>query len=238
MNALSNLTVKIFADGADLRSMLEMYGRPYIAGLTTNPTLMHKAGIVDYRAFAKEVLAEVRTKPVCFEVLADDFLEMERQALEMAGWGSNVFVKIPVTNTRGSQCAALVKKLTDQRVKINVTALMTLDQLRGIMPALNADVPSFVSIFAGRIADTGIDPIPIMKAAVQILKRHPNAQLIWASSREIINIFQADAVGCGAITLTDDILKKFALIGCDLTEYSLETVRMFYDDARRAGLSL
>jgi transaldolase len=238
MNALSNLTVKIFADGADLRSMLEMYGRPYIAGLTTNPTLMHKAGIVDYRAFAKEVLAEVRTKPVCFEVLADDFLEMERQALEMAGWGSNVFVKIPVTNTRGSQCAALVKKLTDQRVKINVTALMTLDQLRGIMPALNADVPSFVSIFAGRIADTGIDPVPIMKAAVQILKRHPNAQLIWASSREIINIFQADAVGCGAITLTDDILKKFALIGCDLTEYSLETVRMFYDDARRAGLSL
>jgi transaldolase len=238
MNALSHLTVKIFADGADLRSMLEMYGRPYIAGLTTNPTLMHKAGIVDYRSFAKDVLAEVRTKPVCFEVLADDFVEMERQALEMAGWGSNVFVKIPVTNTRGTPCAALVKKLTDQRVQINVTALMTLEQLRGIVPALNPDVPSFVSIFAGRIADTGIDPVPIMKSAVQMLKRHSNAQLVWASSREIINIFQADAIGCGAITLTDDILKKLALLGCDLTEYSLQTVRMFYDDARRAGLSL
>jgi transaldolase len=238
MTSLSGLNVKIFADGADRAGMLEMYARPYIKGLTTNPTLMRKAGIANYRAFAKDILSRINDKPVCFEVLADEFAEMERQALEIAGWAENVYVKIPVTNTKGESCRVLVERLADRQVKLNVTAIMTLTQLREILPALNPTTPSYLSIFAGRIADTGVDPLPLMQKAVEMLKANGNAELVWASSRETYNIFQADAVGCQVITLTSDILNKLPLIGHDLTEYSLDTVKMFYDDARRAGFSL
>ncbi len=218
--------------------MLELYAKPFIKGFTTNPTLMRKAGITDYRAFAREVLAEIRDKPICFEVLSDDFGEMERQALEIAGWADNVYVKIPITNTQRENCDALVKRLTDRRVKVNVTAIMTLAQVRRISAALNPATPSYVSVFAGRIADTGTDPVPLMRQAVEILKPNPQAELLWASPREIINIFQADAVGCPVITVTDDILKKLPLIGSDLADFSLDTVRMFVDDASGAGYSL
>jgi transaldolase len=236
--SLGRLSVKIFADGADKDGMLGMYTKPYIKGLTTNPTLMRKAGIANYRAFAKDVLLEIIDKPVCFEVLADDFEEMERQALEIAGWADNVFVKIPVTNTRRESSGPLLKRLADRRVKLNVTAIMTLAQVREVIAALDSATASYVSVFAGRIADTGRDPVPMMAKAVEILRANANTELVWASSREILNIFQADAVGCHVITLTEDILKKLSLVGYDLTEYSLDTVKMFYDDARGAGFSL
>jgi transaldolase len=238
MTSLSQLAVKIFADGADKAGMLEMYAKPYIKGLTTNPTLMRKAGIADYRAFARDVLAAIVDKPVCFEVFADDFTEMERQAVEIAAWADNVYVKIPVTNTRRESSAALVKRLSDRRVKLNVTAIMTLAQVRETAAALNPATPSFVSVFAGRIADTGLDPQPLMREAVKMLEANANAQLVWASTREVLNIFQADASGCHVITVTRDILSKLALVGYDLTEYSLDTVKMFHDDAQSAGFSL
>ncbi len=238
MTSLSQLAVKIFADGADKAGILEMYAKPYIRGLTTNPTLMRKAGIADYRAFARDVLAAIVDKPVCFEVFADDFAEMERQALEIAGWADNVYVKIPITNTRRESSAALVKRLADRRVKLNVTAIMTLAQVRETAAALNAATPSYVSVFAGRIADTGLDPQPLMLEAVKMLEINANAQLVWASTREVLNIFQADAIGCHVITVTRDILSKLALVGYDLTEYSLDTVKMFHDDAQSAGFSL
>src|SRR5882762_1033622 len=238
MTSLSELRVKIFADGADRESMLDMYARPYIKGLTTNPTLMRKAGIADYRAFAKDILSRISDKPVCFEVLADDFPEMERQALEIAGWADNVYVKIPVTNTWRETSRSLVKRLADRQVKLNVTAIMTLAQVQEIVPALNPATASYVSVFAGRIADTGIDPLPLLQKAVEMLKVNTNAELVWASSREILNIFQADAVGCQVITVTKDILSKLSLVGYDLTEYSLDTVKMFCDDARAARFSL
>jgi transaldolase len=238
MTSLSRLTVKIFADGADKASMLDMYAKPYIKGLTTNPTLMRKAGIANYRAFAKDILSHINDKPVCFEVLADEFAEMERQALEMAGWADNVYVKIPVTNTNRETSRPLVKRLADRQVKLNVTAIMTLAQLEEVMVALSPTTPSYLSVFAGRIADTGIDPLPLMQKAVEMLKAISKAELVWASSREIFNIFQANAIGCQVITVTNDILNKLSLIDYDLTEYSLDTVKMFYDDARRAGFSL
>ena len=238
MTSLSQLTVKIFADGADKAGMLDMYAKPYIKGLTTNPTLMRKAGIADYRAFARDILAAIVDKPVCFEVFADDFAEMERQALEIAAWADNVYVKIPITNTRREPSTALVKRLADRRVKLNVTAIMTLAQVREIEAALNPATPSYVSVFAGRIADTGLDPQPLMLEAVKMLEANANAQLVWASTREVLNIFQADAVGCHVITVTRDILSKLALVGYDLTEYSLDTVKMFHDDAQSAGFSL
>jgi transaldolase len=238
MISLSQLRVKIFADGADRESMLDMYARPYIKGLTTNPTLMRKAGIANYRAFAKDILSRINDKPVCFEVLADDFPEMERQALEIAGWADNVYVKIPVTNTRRETCRSLVKRLADRQVKLNVTAIMTLAQVQEIVAALNPATASYVSVFAGRIADTGIDPLPMLQKAVEMLKANANAELVWASSREILNIFQANAIGCQVITVTKDILSKLPLVGYDLTEYSLDTVKMFYDDARAARFSL
>ena len=238
MTSISQLAVKIFADGADKAGMLELCAQPHIRGLTTNPTLMRKAGIADYRAFARDILSEITGKPVCFEVLADDFAQMERQAQEIASWADNVYVKIPVTNTRSESSAELVRRLARQRIKVNVTAIMTLGQVRQTVEALDPATPSFVSVFAGRIADTGVDPVPLMAQAVQILEVNPSAQLIWASSRELFNIFQADAVGCHAITLTGDILGKLSLVGRDLSDYSLETVKMFYDDARRAGFSL
>jgi transaldolase len=238
MTSLNQLTVKIFADGADEAGMLEMYARPYIKGLTTNPTLMRKAGIANYRAFAKDILSHINDKPVCFEVLADEFAQMERQALEIADWADNVYVKIPITNTKRETSHALVKRLSDRQVKLNVTAIMTLAQLEEVMTALNPATASYLSVFAGRIADTGIDPLPLMRKAVEMLKVNSNAELVWASSRETFNIFQANAIGCQVITVTNDILNKLSLIGYDLTEYSLDTVKMFHDDARRAGFSL
>jgi transaldolase len=218
--------------------MLELHARPYIRGFTTNPTLMRRAGIADYRAFAQDILGAITDKPVCFEVLADEFPEMERQALEIASWADNVYVKIPVTNTRQAGSGALIRRLTDRGAKLNVTAVMTLAQVREILPALNPSTPSYVSMFAGRIADTGIDPLPLLTQAAEMLKANPSAGLIWASSRELLNIFQADAAGCQVITVTADILSKLSLIGHDLTEYSLETVRMFCDDAQSAGFAL
>jgi transaldolase len=238
MTPLDQLKVQIFADGADKASMLALNAKAYIRGLTTNPTLMRKAGVVNYRSFAREVLAEIKHKPVCFEVLADDFAVMERQALEIASWGDNVFVKIPVTNTRSESSSALIRRLADAKVKVNVTALTTLSQVREVVAALNPATASYVSVFAGRIADTGADPVPVMAQAVEILRQNPNAQLIWASSRELLNIFQAESVGCPVITLTSSILDKLGLIGYDLAQFSLETVRMFHDDALGAGFSL
>jgi transaldolase len=238
MISLSQLKVKIFADGADKAAMLDMYAKPYIRGLTTNPTLMRKSGIANYRAFAREILSHIHDKPVCFEVLADEFEQMEHQALEIAGWGENVYVKIPITNTKRETSRALVKRLSDRQVKLNVTAIMTLAQLEDVMTALNPATASYLSVFAGRIADTGIDPLPLMRKAVEMLEANSNAELVWASSRETFNIFQANAIGCQVITVTNDILNKLSLIGYDLTEYSLDTVKMFYDDARQAGFSL
>jgi len=231
MKKVEDLKVKIFADGADKAGMLEMYAKSFIKGLTTNPTLMNKAGITDYRIFAKEILSAIKDKPISFEVFSDDFKDMERQALEIASWGDNVYVKIPITNTQRETCYSLVKKLAAQKVKLNVTAIMTLEQVRDVVAALQPNVPSYVSVFAGRIADTGRDPLPLMSAAVEILKLTPAAELIWASPRELLNIFQADAIGCQVITVTNDILKKLSLVGYDLDEYSLDTVKMFYKDA-------
>ena len=238
MKKVEDLKVKIFADGADKAGMLEMYSKPFIKGLTTNPTLMKKAGITDYRAFCKDILTSIKDKPLSFEVFSDDFSEMERQALEIASWGENVYVKIPVTNTKQETCYALVKKLANQKVKLNVTALMTLDQVSNVVVSLDPNVPSYVSVFAGRVADTGYDPLPMMKTAVEILKAAPAAELIWASPRELLNIFQADDIGCHIITVTNDILKKLSLVGYDLDEYSLDTVKMFYKDAVEAGFNL
>jgi transaldolase len=238
MRRLDQLQVKLFADGADMSEMLAMHALPYIKGLTTNPTLMRKAGIANYHGFAKDVLAQITDKPVCFEVLADDFGEMERQAMEIAGWADNVFVKIPITNTKRETSRALVKRLSDRRLKLNVTAIMTLAQVREIAASLNPASPSYVSVFAGRIADTGMDPVPVMCQALDILKENTNAELVWASSREVFNIFQADAAGCHVITVTNDILKKLSIVGYDLTEYSLDTVKMFYNDARKSGFTL
>ncbi len=237
MTTIQSLRIKIFADGADAPEMLEMYSKPYIKGLTTNPTLMRKAGISNYRAFARDILAQIRDKPLSFEVVCDEFAEMERQALEIAGWADNVYVKIPVTNTQGEASYALVRRLAGRGVKLNVTAIMTLGQVRDVVSALNPEVSSFVSVLAGRIADTGVDPVPLMAAAVQMLETHPKAELIWASPREVLNIFHADSIGCHVVTATHDILKKLPLVGYNLDEYSLDTVRMFYRDAVAAGFS-
>lgn len=232
------LNVKLFADGADIAGIREMALNSSIAGFTTNPTLMRKAGVVDYKAFAKEVLTIVPDKPVSFEVFADDFPTMERQALEIASWGKNVNVKIPVTNTKGEFCGSLVKKLSDAGVQLNVTALMTLDQVQRVTDALSPNTAAIISVFAGRIADTGRDPVPIMAKSVEIMKAKPKSELIWASPRELLNIFQAEEVGCHIITATNDILKKLSLYHKDLNIYSLETVEMFYKDAQAAGFNI
>jgi transaldolase len=238
VKTLDALKVKIFADGADKAGMLEMYAKPYIKGLTTNPTLMRKAGIPDYRAFARDILAAIPDRPISFEVFSDDFREMERQAMEIAGWGDNVYVKIPVMNTGREPSHAVVRAQAARKVKVNVTALMSLGQVRDTVASLDPDVPSYVSVFAGRIADTGRDPVPLMAAAVELLRIKPAAELIWASPRELLNIFQADAIGCHVITVTNDILKKLSLVGKDLDEYSLDTVKMFHSDAVAAGFQL
>lgn len=232
---VSDLSVKIFADGADKAGMLEMAAKPHITGLTTNPTLMRKAGIQDYRAFARDILVHIPDKPISFEVFSDEFPEMEAQANEIASWGKNVYVKIPVTNTKREPAYALIGRLAKRGVKLNVTAIMTLEQVRDVVANLNSAVPSYVSVFAGRIADTGRDPIPLMSAAVELLRPNARAELIWASPRELLNIFQADAIGCHVITVTNDVLKKLELVGKDLSDYSLDTVKMFYADATAAG---
>jgi transaldolase len=215
-----------------------MAANPLIRGFTTNPTLMRKAGVSDYKAFALEVLKIVDDRPVSFEVFADEFDQMERQALEIASWGPNVNVKIPVTNTQGTFSGPLIERLSAQGVQLNVTAVLTLDQVRRITERLAPGTPSIVSVFAGRIADTGRDPVPLMAEAVGVLKARPRAELIWASPRELLNIFQAQAIGCHIITATNDILKKLALVGKDLDAYSLETVEMFYKDAKAAGFTI
>jgi transaldolase len=238
MKTIVDLRIKIFADGADRDGMLEMYGKSFIKGFTTNPTLMNKARVNDYRTFAKDILSLIPDKPISFEVFSDDFDEMEQQALEISSWGENVYVKIPITNTRKKPCYKLVKNLSSQKVKLNITAVMTLAQIRDLLEVLDTRVPSYISVFAGRIADTGRDPIPLMSAAVALLSVNPKAELIWASPRELLNIFQADAIGCQVITVTNDILKKLSLVGYDLNEYSLDTVKMFRSDALTAGFQL
>lgn len=232
------LKVKIFADGADRAGMLEMYDKPFIKGLTTNPTLMRKAGISDYESFARDILKLITDKPISFEVFADDFGEMERQAHKIASWGKNVYVKIPVTNTKREPSYPLLKRLSDAQVKLNVTALMTSSQVQHVVAHLNPEVAACISIFAGRIADTGRDPRPIMSESVKIIAAHPLCEIIWASPRELLNIFDADAAGCHIITITNDILKKLSLIDYNLDEYSLDTVKMFHQDAVHAGYRL
>lgn len=238
MKTIDELKVKIFADGADKADMLRLYADPRIRGFTTNPTLMRKAGVTDYEAFARDVLRAIPDRPISFEVFSDEFDEMEEQARRFAEWGDNVYVKIPVTNTRRESSAPLVRRLARAGVKVNVTALMTLAQVRLMADALRGGPPAYVSVFAGRIADSGRDPLPIMSAAVAMLADCPNVELIWASPRELLNIFQADQIGCHVITVTHDLLKKLALVGKDLDEFSLETVKMFRADALAAGFEL
>jgi transaldolase len=238
MNPVADLKVKLFADGADVKAMLELYENPLIQGFTTNPTLMRNAGVQDYTNFAREVLATIPDRPISFEVFSDDFESMYVQALEIAGWGPNVFVKIPITNTRAESAEDLVRRLSKAGVQLNVTAVMTMEQVRRVAPCLSRSPASYISIFAGRIADTGRDPLPIMQEAVEFLSPWPNIELIWASPRELLNLFHAESVGCHVITMTPDLLKKVQLVGKDLTDYSLDTVKMFYHDARHAGYRL
>ncbi len=230
--------IKLFADGADKAGMLEMYQNPRIDGFTTNPTLMRKAGISNYETFAKEILKAILDKPLSFEVFADDLNEMERQALEIKTWGTNVYVKIPVMNTQRVSTAPLIQRLTQVGVQLNITAILTLEQVHEVADALRGGASAFVSVFAGRIADTGRDPIPLMQAALELLRPNPAAELLWASPREVLNVYQAEAIGCHIITATNDLLKKLSLKDKDLTDYSQETVQMFYSDAQSAGYKL
>lgn len=235
---VEKLRVKLFADGADLSGMIEMNAIPYIQGLTTNPTLMRKAGIVDYKKFALDVLSEIKVKPISFEVFSDDLEEMKRQGMEIASWGENVYVKIPITNTFAKSTSEVIAYLANQGVKVNVTALMTIEQVQTVVEVLQPEIASYVSVFAGRIADTGRDPVPLMKEALEILRINSNAELIWASPRELLNVFQANEIGCQIITATNDILKKLNLVNKNLNDYSLETVKMFYNDAKAANFQL
>jgi transaldolase len=236
--SVAELRVKLFADGADKAAILSMCRDPRIAGFTTNPTLMRKAGVADFETFARDVLAAVRDRSISFEVFADDAPEMIRQARRIASWGENVYVKIPVTNTRRESTGPLIRELSADGIKLNVTALTTLEQVERVCDALAPSTPCYVSVFAGRIADTGRDPVPLMREAVQIVRGRPGTELIWASPRELLNVFQADEIGCDIITATHDILAKLALVGKDLDDYSLDTVRMFFEDARAAGYAL
>ena len=235
---LNTLNTKIFADGAELAGMVALYEQPHIKGFTTNPTLMRKAGITDYAGFARQVLTAIPDRPISFEVFSDDFHEMERQAREIDTWGKHVYVKIPVTNTKRAPAYDLIGRLSQSGVKVNVTAIMTLDQVRAVVDVLKGGAPAYVSVFAGRIADTGRDPVPLMTEALDILRAAPTVELIWASPRELLNVIQASDIGCHIITVTHDILKKLALIGKDLEDYSLDTVKMFFDDAQAARFSL
>jgi transaldolase len=236
--SVSELGVQVFADGADKASMLELYRQPYIKGFTTNPTLMRKAGVTGYERFALEILQHIPDRPISFEVFADDETEMERQARKIARWARNVYVKIPVTNTRREPMYDLIRRLSADGIQVNATAVLALDQVGHIAQALRGGAPSYISVFAGRVADTGRDPIPLMKSALELIAPEPNTQLVWASPRELLNIFQADEIGCHIITVTSDVLKKVSLIGKDLHDYSLETVQMFHEDAARSRYTL
>lgn len=239
MSTLKELKVKLFADGADKAGMLQLNANPLIQGMTTNPTLMRKAGLTDFEAFAKDILQSITVKPISFEVFSDEFPEMRRQALKINGWAKNVYVKIPITNTRGESSLPLVRELARDGVKINVTAMLTPEQVAGVAQALDPEVPAIVSVFAGRIADTGVDPMPHMRDAKQKLAGLPQAELLWASVREVLNIFQAEACGCDIVTVTHEILNKaFKLAGIGLQEMSLDTVKMFASDAKAAGFHL
>src|SRR5262249_47997294 len=238
MRSQTELKIKVFADGADLAGMLELYANPMIKGFTTNPTLMRKAGVTDYEAFAKKVLKAIPDRPISFEVFSDDFSEMRRQALKIASWGKNVYVKIPVTNTLGEPSTPLIHDLAGAGLKLNVTAVFTLKQVWDVTLALAGGPPAIVSVFAGRIADAGVDPVPHMSAALELVKTVPEVELLWASPRELLNIVQADAIGCHIITVTSDILKKLRGIGKDLKVFSLDTVKMFREDGLGAGYKL
>jgi transaldolase len=239
INPLQRLGVKIFADGADRVGMVKLYENPLIAGMTTNPTLMRKAGISDYEVFARDILRVVTDKPISFEVFSDEPAEMQRQALRIASWGSNVYVKIPVTNTRGESMTSLVRRLAEEGIQLNVTAILTLEQVHLVAQALSESVPAVVSVFAGRIADTGRDPEPLMRASKCLLEKRPLAELLWASVREVLNIFQADRCDCDIVTVPHDILTKaLKMAGSDLASVSLDTVRMFASDAAAAGFTL
>lgn len=235
---VQNLKVKIFADGADLPTMLEMSNKLFIQGLTTNPTLMRKAGISDYKKFAREVLELIQNKPISFEVFSDNFEEMVEQAMEISSWGDNVNVKIPITNSKGDSTTQVIKELSSRGVSLNITAILTTKQVKDVIEVLDGNSKAFISVFAGRIADTGRDPIPLMAEALEIMREKPRSELIWASPRELLNVIQADAIGCHIITATSDILKKLDIIGKDLSQYSLETVKMFRDDALASGYSI
>ena len=238
MKKIEDLKVKIFSDGADKEDMLDMASKTFIRGLTTNPTLMKKAGIKDYEAFAKDILSTIKEKPISFEVFSDDFDEMEKQAMKITSWADNVYVKIPVTNTKKESSKELIKRLVERKVKLNITAIMTLDQVKTVLSVLDNKVPSIISVFAGRIADTGKDPIPLMKECLTEMKINPKSELLWASPRELLNIIQADQIGCHIITVTKDVIKKLKLVNYDLEDYSLDTVKMFYKDAVDAGFKI
>ena len=239
MKSLNDLKIQLYADGADKAGILDLYAKPYIKGLTTNPSLMKKAGIKDYEAFAKDILQTVTAKPISLEVFTDDFVDMKRQALKISALGKNVYTKIPITNSRGDSSLPLIRELAKQGVKLNVTAILTLKQVSGVAEALSPAVPSVVSVFAGRIADTGVDPVPLMRACGALLQGHNKAELLWASTREVLNIFQAEECGCAIITVPHDILAKAAkLLAMDLTELSLDTVKMFAKDAADCGYKL
>ena len=238
MKKIEDLKVKIFSDGADKEDMLGMASKTFIRGLTTNPTLMKKAGIKDYEAFAKDILSTIKEKPISFEVFSDDFDEMEKQAMKITSWADNVYVKIPVTNTKKESSKELIKRLVEKEVKLNITAIMTLDQVKTVLSVLDNKVPSIISVFAGRIADTGKDPIPLMKECLTEMKINPKSELLCASPRELLNIIQADQIGCHIITATKDIIKKLKLANYDLEDYSLDTVKTFYKDAIGAGFKI
>jgi transaldolase len=238
MKNVASLRVKIYADGADLAGMLKMSANPLVKGFTTNPTLMRKAGVTDYEAFAHDVLRAITDRPISFEVFSDSFAEMEEQARHIASWADNVYVKIPITNSAGRSSFSLIRRLANQRVKQNITAVFTLEQVEAVCAAVGGHAPVVVSIFAGRIADTGVDPVPLMVAAKKIVASCPQAELLWASPRELLNIFQAEAADCDIITVPNDIIAKLALVGKDLEQFSLETVKMFRDDAVSAGFAL
>jgi transaldolase len=238
MKKIEDLKIKIFSDGADKKEMLDMNSKTLIKGFTTNPSLMKKTGIKNYEAFAKDILSIIKEKPISFEVFSDDFDEMERQAMKIASWANNVYVKIPITNTKKQNSAKLIKRLSEKKVKLNITAIMTLDQVKTVVKILDKKIPNIISVFAGRIADTGRDPIPIMKDCLNEMKNYPNSELLWASSREVLNIIQSDDIGCHIITVTNDIINKLELINFDLEEYSLNTVKTFYKDASEANFKI
>jgi transaldolase len=234
----SDLRIKIFADGADRASIAKLYANPLIRGFTTNPTLMRKAGVEDYESFAREILEIVPDRPISFEVFSDDFGEMEEQALQISSWAENVYVKVPITNTSGEPAGDVVRRLADRGVKVNVTALMTPAQVSEVVQWVAGGPPCYISVFGGRIADSGLDPLPLMTESLEHIRAHPNAELIWASPRELLNIVQADSIGCHIITVTHDLLEKLGTLGRDLDQFSLETVRMFYRDGQAAGYTL